>query len=75
MRVGMLWLDADSKRTLEEKVERAAVYYRDKYGCDPDLCLVNTATFSEEEIVVGEVKVQRTKNVLPHHFWMGVGAN
>lgn len=75
MRVGMLWLDADVKRTLEEKVERAALYYRDKYGQSPDLCLVNTSTFPEEEITVGAVKVQRAKNVLPHHFWVGQSSN
>lgn len=75
MKVGMLWLDADSKRTIEEKVIRAAVYYHDKYGHAPDLCLVNPTTFADEEITVGEVKVQRAKNVLPHHFWIGVSAN
>ena len=43
-----------------------------KYGAAPDLCLVNTATFAEEEKSVGPVKVQRTRTVLPHHFWVGL---
>jgi hypothetical protein len=39
------------------------------------LCLVNTATFAEEEISVGSVKVQRARTVLPHHFWVGLSAS
>lgn len=74
MKVGMLWLDADGKSSFEEKVLRAAAYYEDKYGRAPDLCLVNSATFNEEELTVGKVRVQRTKTVLPHHFWVGLGA-
>lgn len=74
MNVGMLWLDTDSKRSLEEKVQRAVEYYREKYGRSPDLCLVNTGAFAEEEIKVGAVKVQRTRRVLPHHFWVGISA-
>ena len=72
MKTGMLWLDADARRTLDEKVKRAVDYYRQKYGATPDLCLVNTTTFTEEELKVGLVKVQRTRSVLPHHFWVGV---
>ncbi len=72
MNAGMLWLDADARRTLEEKVQRAVDYYRQKYGSAPDLCLVNTATFPEEEKNVGDVKVQRARTVLPHHFWVGL---
>lgn len=72
MKAGMLWLDADARRTFDEKVQRAVDYYRQKYGSSPDLCLVNTATLSEEEKKVGTVMVQRTRTVLPHHFWVGV---
>ncbi|MFO7664804.1 MAG: hypothetical protein R6X18_19750 [Chloroflexota bacterium] len=75
MKTGMLWLDADARRTLEEKIQRAVDYYSQKYGSIPDLCLVNTATFSEDEIKIGKVKVQRTRTVLPHHFWVGVSTS
>lgn len=74
MKTGMLWLDADSRRTFDEKVERAVDYYRQKYGATPDLCLVNTTTFTEEERNIGVVKVQRTRTVLPHHFWVGLSS-
>lgn len=72
MKTGMLWLDADARRTLDEKVERAVEYYRQKYGAIPDLCLVNSSAFTEEELSIGSVKVQRTRTVLPHHFWVGL---
>ena len=75
MKAGMLWLDADARRTLDEKVQRAVEYYRQKYGSTPDLCLVNTATFPEEERSVGDVKVQRARTVLPHHFWVGLSTS
>jgi hypothetical protein len=73
MNIGMLWLDADVKSSFEEKVMRAVAYYEDKYGRAPDLCVVNSASFAEDERTVGQVKVQRAKTVLPNHFWVGLG--
>jgi hypothetical protein len=72
MNVGMLWLDDDRRRSFEEKVKRAADYYREKYGRFPELCLVNTGMLPEEKIKVGRIEVQPAKMVLPHHFWLGM---
>lgn len=41
MNIGMLWFDNDPKAGLDVKVERAATYYRDKYGRKPTLCFVH----------------------------------
>jgi len=41
MNIGMLWFDNDPKAGLDTKVERAAVYYRNKYGRIPTLCYVH----------------------------------
>ena len=41
MNIGMLWFDNDPKAGLDTKVERAAVYYRNKYGRAPTLCYVH----------------------------------
>lgn len=71
MKIGMMWLDDDKKIALEEKVRRAADYYRDKYGRSPDICLVNQAML-EEEKKVGTIQVLPARNVLPNHFWLGV---
>lgn len=41
MNVGMLWFDNDPKAGLDKKVERAAAFYRNKYGRTPTLCFVH----------------------------------
>lgn len=73
MNVGMLWLDDDKGRPFEEKVRRAAEYYRDKYGQAPELCLVNSSLIAEEKSI-GSIQVQPAKTVLPHYFWLGMKA-
>ena len=74
MNVGMLWLDDDRSRSLEEKVSRAVEYYQEKYGRFPDTCLVNTIML-KDETKVGKVNVQPIANILPHHFWLGMNAS
>lgn len=71
MNVGMLWLDDDRNRSLEEKVSRAVEYYQEKYGRFPEMCLVNTKMLADET-KVGKVSVQPIANILPHHFWLGM---
>lgn len=41
MNIGMLWFDNDPKSNLDIKIERAARYYREKYGKAPTLCFVH----------------------------------
>ena len=72
MDIGMLWLDDDKQRPFEEKVSRAADYYREKYGLLPELCLVNSSMVSIENKKVGRIEVQPTQTVLPNHFWLGM---
>lgn len=74
MNVGMLWLDDDRTRSLDEKVSRAVDYYREKYGRMPELCLVNKTMLAEEKLV-GKVSVQPQSAILPHHFWVGMRAS
>ncbi len=71
MNVGMLWLDTDVKRPLDEKVLRAVEYYEQKYGRSPDLCLVNPAMLAQKK-EVGRTEVRPLRTVLPHHFWLGM---
>lgn len=74
MNVGMLWLDDDRKRSLDEKVSRAVEYYQEKYGRMPEMCLVNKGMLSGE-VQMGKVSVQPIANILPHHFWLGMKSN
>lgn len=41
MKIGMLWFDNDPHTDLSAKVERAATYYRLKYGKSPTVCFVH----------------------------------
>lgn len=71
MQIGMLWLDDDQKRTLEEKVRRAANYYREKYGQAPTLCFVNRQMINDD-VQVGKIEVRPVRNIMPSHFWLGI---
>ena len=71
MDIGMLWLD-DSKSSLEEKVQRAAAYYRKKYGRHPNLCFVNAGSLADKT-QVAQIEIRPAKNILPSHLWLGVG--
>ncbi len=53
MNIGMLWFDNDPKADLSAKIVRASVYYRDKYGQAPNLCLVHPSEFVDSAKVEG----------------------
>jgi hypothetical protein len=72
MNVGMLWFDNDSKADLGIKINRAADYYRNKYGCTPNLCFVHPSMLGANPIYGTNVEVRTTRSVLPNHFWLGV---
>jgi len=85
MNIGMLWFDNDPKVTLDTKVERAAVYYRNKYGQNPTLCYVHPTMLAHvvEEKIESEskrmtptgVELRSNRSVLPNHFWIGMSAS
>jgi hypothetical protein len=73
MKIGMLWFDGDLKVDLKVRIERAAVYYRDKYGRPPNLCIIHPSTAGEDHpnSVIG-VDVRTSAAVQPDHFWLGI---
>lgn len=71
MNVGMMWLDADAKRPFAEKVQRAAEYYKEKYGRFPTCCYVNKAAL-DGETKVGKILIKPINAMLPNHFWLGI---
>ena len=83
MNVGMLWFDNDPKTALVGKIERAATYYRSKYGCTPTICFVHPSMLAQNtnEQRSGDVtqtdpiEVKPNRSVLPNHFWLGVNAS
>jgi len=41
MHIGMLWFDDNPNLSLKKKIEKAVVYYREKYRHEPNLCLIH----------------------------------
>jgi hypothetical protein len=84
MNIGMLWFDNDPKAGLSIKIERAASYYRTKYGKIPTLCFVHPSmlpTSAPSELQNSPdgkaytpegVEIRSNRSVLPNHFWIGV---
>ena len=80
MDIGMLWFDNDKKSDYEAKIERAATYYRTKYGKTPNLCFVhpcmipnNVSQDAEKTTIRSQgVEVRTSKTMLPNHFWIGI---
>jgi hypothetical protein len=82
MNIGMLWFDNDPKSEFTTKIERAATYYRSKYGKTPNLCFVHPSMLptkpveeADKPIKSGEIVVRTSRSVLPHHFWIGVNGS
>lgn len=71
MDVGMLWLDDDAKRPFEEKIKRAAEYYKGKYGRKPNLCLVPQNSV-EASTKIGKINIIPDQSISPHHFLIGL---
>ena len=74
MDIGMLWFDAAPDRPLGAKVERAAKYYREKYGRRPNICYVHHDCLSPTVILEQPIKVLGIHDILPYHFWLGVAS-
>lgn len=72
MDIGMLWFDNDPRSDVLSKVQRAAVYYHQKYGETPNLCFVHPSMIPEPKTKSGDIAVCSNKTMLPNHFWIGV---
>ena len=84
MNTGFLfWFDNTPKRSLQDKVVEAALYYRRKFDLVPTLCLVNPNELpsdpTDETIPLSLIEapdaititVRPWKSVLPNHLWIG----
>lgn len=82
MNIGMLWFDNDPKAEVGVKIERAATYYRSKYGRTPNLCFVHPSMVGaangangsngNSNLKSGTVLVRTSSSIRPNHFWIGV---
>jgi len=75
MNIGMLWFDNDPKTDISLKIERAARYYSEKYGKQPNVCFVHPSMLQAvpgDKKTRNDIEVRTTKSVLPNHFWIGI---
>jgi len=71
MNIGMLWFDSNDEIAVSKRVERAASYYKEKYGRVATLCFVHPSTLTEPA-KVGGTDIQPMDTVQPNHFWLGI---
>ncbi len=72
MQEGLLWFDNDPKRSLKEKIRRAASRYQDKFSQKPTICYINAADIDPDLEKVSNIRLHSARNVLRHHLWIGV---
>jgi hypothetical protein len=77
MNTGMLWFDNDPKTTLDVKIQKAAEFYRHKYGRVPDLCMVNPGNLEKspqqvEAAQSSKILIRPLRSIMPGHLWIGV---
>jgi hypothetical protein len=67
----MLWFDSNQELAVSDRVERAANYYKEKYGRTATLCFVHPSTIAEPS-KAGRTEIQPMDAVQPNHFWLGI---
>lgn len=73
MKVGMMWYDGSAQRSFGAKVQQAVAHYEGKYGQTPNLCYVHPSCLCRAEGLNGNIRVMEAENMLPNHFWLGIG--
>lgn len=63
----LVWYDADSRRTVGEKIEDARAAYAKRFSLAPNIVLVNAA----DATVLPDIDVRSERTVQPHNFWVG----
>ena len=80
MHIGMLWYDNNPNLSLKNKIEKAVLYYRQKYRREPNLCLIHPSMVEDGKSNAGTVElgnmegltVRTYRPVLPGHLWIGM---
>ena len=72
MHAGMLWVDNAPGVPLEKRLERAANFYRRKYGRVPNLCLIHPSMLDAAHVRLGKITVRAYAPIVRGHLWIGV---
>ena len=72
MQAGMMWFDNDKQTSLIAKVNKAAEYYRKKYGRSPNLCMVNPSMLNEKDASDANIAIRPYQPIVTGHLWIGI---
>jgi hypothetical protein len=61
------WFDDTPKKGVAEKIQEAVERYIEKFGEEPNLCLVN----ARDVVAYNGLEVKPVEYVRPNHFWVG----
>ncbi len=70
--IGFMYLDNDTKKTLQQKINECGVLYEKRHGKKNNQCFVNlNKDIQVEYIDDNGVRIIPLKNILKDHFWLG----
>jgi hypothetical protein len=69
---GWLWFDDNPRITLQDKLERAARRYAERFGSAPTVCYVHPKMLQGANAAAGSIQVIESCTIQPNHFWLGV---
>lgn len=67
---GIIWMDGDPKKTMEQKITAAVACYQARFQRQPTVCQVNIETKCDEKMICG-VQVIPTHGILKNDFFVG----
>jgi len=71
LHIGLMWFDDTPKRSLSEKIRRAANQYESRHGRPPNICYLNDLSLTAPVMIEQPIRVVGVKDILPFHFWVG----
>jgi hypothetical protein len=74
MKIGMMWIKDDKKKSMTDSLKDALSYYSRKYGRKAESCYVNVSNFAELSPLAADMKINiaSAKNVFPNCLWIGM---
>lgn len=66
----MMWFDSSPKSTLEQKIDKAAEYYLNKFKTSARFCVVSRGAIHEPYVYKG-IEIVDNKYVIPNTFLIG----
>jgi hypothetical protein len=62
------WYDDNRNKQSTTKIDEAIARYRQKYGVNPNICLV-----SEQELIEHpHIRIRRVQHLSPYYYYVGV---